>query len=85
MEPTVKVEVTTPFRKPYAVNVESLFEGELDGNDYGVGQIEAATATAANNSKALGRLVDVLLQRGALQPQDITTILGLYETEVRAL
>jgi hypothetical protein len=48
----------------------------LDGDDYGRGLLEAAAATAANNSRAIGRLLTVLAEKEAIDLDDAETILG---------
>ena len=43
---------------------------KLDGDDYGVGRLEAAAATAANNSRAIGRLLDILAAKNMISADE---------------
>lgn len=51
-------------------------EAKLDGNDYGVGTLEAAAYTAENNSKAIGRLLDYLADKGKIDVETVNFIVG---------
>ena len=57
------------------VDLETYICRKLDGNDYGVGAVEAASKTSDNNSSALARLLLVLSDKGILGVADISGIL----------
>jgi len=57
-------------------SIEEYTEYRLDGYDYGVGQIEATTAIAKNNAKALGRLLDLLVTKGLVTAEETGTVVG---------
>lgn len=58
-------------------DLEDYAELKLDGDDYERerGAIEAAAATAANNSKAIGRLLDVFAGKGLLSASEVVNVL----------
>ena len=51
------------------------FTSRLDGSDYGLEQLEIIETTAGNNSRALGNLVRLLIDKGLLELSDIEEIL----------
>ena len=50
----------------------------LDGDDYGNGVIEATANTARNNSQAIGRLLDLMAEKGLVSAEEITTVVEGY-------
>ncbi len=61
-----------------------LIETELDGSCYDRGSLETAQAQAENCSKAMGRLVQVLFDRGAISRCDVWEVAGRgYMTDDR--
>ena len=49
----------------------------LDGDDYDDGAFEAVERTAANNSKAIGAIIEVLFNNGMLTEKDAKAALGI--------
>lgn len=60
----------------HGTDLEDLFEQVLRGSDYDYGEAGAAQGTATNNSEALGRLVQLLLDAEALNLEQVNYILG---------
>ena len=59
--------------------ITKAIESMLDGDDYGRGAVEAAAATAANNSAMLARLVSFLCETQVIrETKDLATILCGY-------
>ncbi len=56
-------------------DLATLSERILDGGDYDTGVTEAAAATAANNSRAIGRLLEALHTADVLTEAEIHLIL----------
>lgn len=52
-------------------SLEQYAEGHLDGDDYGKGAMEAAADTARNNSKAIGRLLDLLSEKHLVTAEEV--------------
>lgn len=52
-------------------SLEYILARQLDGTDYGVGQVEAATATAENCAALLTKVVTALAEKGVLSLDDI--------------
>ena len=50
-------------------------ELKLDGDDYGKGRLEAAEDTARNNSKAIGRLLDLMADKGIVSANEVVIII----------
>lgn len=50
----------------------------LDGRDYD-GALERAGATADNTAEALGRLVEILAEKGIVSASEVVIIAGNYE------
>ena len=59
-------------------SLEEYAEYRLDGDDHGKGQMEAATDTARNNSKAIGRLLDLLATKNLVTAEEVATIIDGY-------
>lgn len=62
--------------------IVSFFSRLLDGSDYEVGHLECAQRTATNNSEAIGRLVQLLAEKGVLSAAEVVSIaasLSSYE------
>ena len=59
-------------------SLEDYAEFKLDGNDYGKGAMEAATDTARNNSQAIGRLLDLMAEKGLVSAQEAATVVEGY-------
>ena len=60
-------------------NVEHMAREQLDGEDYDRGSVETAAATADNNSCAIGRLLDILLNGNRITLDEVRIILGYGE------
>lgn len=56
----------------------SKFMEELDGEEYGQGAVEDAAATANKTSRALARLVYILLEKGILNAATCDDVLNKY-------
>jgi len=65
-------------------DLEDYAEAKLDGSECERGALEEAAATAANNSKALGRLLDLFAERGLISSDNVTYIVEGY-TSVEAV
>ncbi|KKK93537.1 hypothetical protein LCGC14_2691890 [marine sediment metagenome] len=58
------------------ISIECLTVSNLDGEDYDRGSVETIEATARNNSQAIGKLLEVLLDKDVIQLPDVRIILG---------
>lgn len=56
------------------ISIPVYVQRKLDGNDYGVGRLEAATNEAENNSNAMGKLMELLFEKGIISLDDIKNI-----------
>ena len=61
-------------------NFEQCAKSRLNGDDYspGLGQIEVLTATAENNSRAIGRLLDLLVSKNQISHKEAAKVLIEY-------
>lgn len=59
-------------------SIEEYIEFKLDGEDYETGILESAAATAKNNSKAIGRLLNVLAEKEIIDADDVANIVDDY-------
>lgn len=59
-------------------SLEAYAVSQLDGDDYGRGALEAATATAENNSAAIGKLLEHLADKELIEMHQIAEIVGDY-------
>ena len=55
-------------------SLEDYAESKLDGDDHGKGAMEAAADTARNNSQAIGRLLDLMADKGLVSAEEAATI-----------
>ena len=55
-------------------SIEDYTEAELDSSQFANGLVEAAASTAANNSRAIGRLVDCLYGKGILTADEVLEV-----------
>ncbi len=67
--------VPSPYEKTRTTKVEEFAEYALDGSSYDSGLVEAAAATSRNNSRAIGRLLDLLASKGFLNAPEVTQVL----------
>lgn len=51
---------------------------KLDGDDYGMGAVEAVTVTARQNSEAIGRLLDLMTEKGLISIDDAIAVIKGY-------
>jgi len=65
----------------YKKGLSNSIQIVLDGNDYGVGQVEAATDQANNTSIALGNLLVLLEKKGMIGKKDVYEIVTGYKAE----
>lgn len=56
--------------------IDDIVLRQTDGDDYGVGAVEAATRTGHKTRECLARLIMVLVRRGAVNLDDVPEILG---------
>jgi len=56
-------------------SLEETAENLLSGDSYDNGALEATSDRACNNSRAIGRLLDWLADRGQITSVDVTKIL----------
>ena len=61
---------------------EYFAEDALSGDDNQSGILEVTSRTATNNSKAIGRLLEVLILRGVIITEDVQYVLGCGEIEI---
>jgi hypothetical protein len=54
--------------------IEEYAVVRLSGDDYGVCALDAANATARNNSLAIGRLLDILAEKGVVSDYDVSMV-----------
>ncbi len=57
-------------------DIVPLIVYRLDGEDYDRGTIETIEATATNNSKAIGKLIKILMSKGFIHMPDVKTLIG---------
>lgn len=60
-------------------SVSTYVARSLDGNDYGRGQVESAAREAANASEAIGRLVQLLHEKGILTLSEVSFVAAGYD------
>lgn len=79
------------FRHPFAdvypkmdpnVTAESLILIKCDGDDYGRGPVEAAKEQAVNTSQVLGRLVQLMFERGLITKLEVYKIAGCSPPDI---
>lgn len=73
------ITLPSPYENTKSLNIESYAEHSLDGCSYDTGQLEAAAATSRNNSRAIGRLLDLMASKGLLTAPEITQVVEGYE------
>ncbi len=59
------------------LTASELIEVELDGDSYEGGRLEQAQAQAENTTEGLGRLVQVLFDKGLIDRADVWTVAGM--------
>lgn len=62
--------------------LQQLIEEKLDGDDYGVGQLEANQAKTNNASTTLSKLITRLHEKNLLSHEDVENIIGMSFTEI---
>ena len=63
--------------KPREFNsFEDYFQNCLSDTSYDSGQLESAAQQARNNTAAIGRLVEILTQKGILDGADVAVVAG---------
>ncbi len=78
----MKVKVNAGYRDAREYySLENYAGYALDGDEYGLGAMEAAAKTAENNSRAIGRLLDLLAERRMLSAKETETIIAGCSTE----
>jgi hypothetical protein len=70
----MKLKINDPLHKEYASLAEYV-ETCLNRDDYDKRALEAAADTASNNSKAIGKLLDTLADKGILFPEEVVNII----------
>ena len=59
-----------------AVDVESAVAQSLEPSSYDSGAVERAREQAENNSKAIGKIVALLVERGVMNAEDVGDFLS---------
>lgn len=75
------ITIPSPYENTESLNIEYYAEYSLDGQSYDSGQVEAATATSRNNSRAIGRLLDLMASKGMFTAPEITRVIEGYENK----
>lgn len=76
----MNITVKTHYGTEDPKKIEDYVTRNLDGDDYGVGAVEAARATADNAAAVLGRLLAYLAANGKLSATDLAMIVtGMWE------
>ncbi len=73
------IKTKSPFEKEQTQSVAYYVERKLEGR--ADGRLESAAESAHNAAKALGRLVELLAERGVLDADDVVLIAGGFSTE----
>lgn len=84
MRTEVIVAPDTFSEKKYS-SFEQYARTVLNGDDYGIGQLEAACRTAENNSEAIGRLVGILFEKGLLTGGEACEVISGYHGEIEVI
>lgn len=74
----MKIKIDSYGTKYEYKSLEEYSEYQLNDDNYENGQIESATNTAKNNSKAIGRLLDSLVNKKVLTVEDAVIIIEGY-------
>lgn len=72
----MNIRVNFGYGKVFEGSIEDFADYCLDGWRFVDGSIEAAAATGENVSKALGRLLDLLAQKGLLNAREVLMVVG---------
>jgi len=73
----VKLRVSEYEEREYP-SLENYAEDILAASDYGVGALEQALGTANNTAAALGRLLDLLADKGQISAEDTVFVVKGY-------
>lgn len=75
----MKITVTPRFAgKPFTTDIERFAERELQDR-LSEGAMEAVASRAANNSRAIGRLLTLLVERNVIGLDDVPGVLGTLD------
>ena len=77
----MKIKSTYEWEAPKDETVTQYAERSLAGFCCGSGQIETIDQRAINNSRAIGRLLEVLASKGLLTAPEVTRIVNRFENE----
>lgn len=77
----MKIKTTSYCGKLYIQTVTQYAERCLDGSDYGTGQIEAIERGNENNSRAIGRLLELLATKGLLTAPEVTWVVEKFRND----
>jgi hypothetical protein len=75
----MKIRATSTWEKEREETVAQYAERCLDGSDYESGQIEAIGRGNEKNSRAIGRLLELLATKGLLTAPEVTRVVESYE------
>jgi len=72
----MKIKIKRIFGEEETVDLEKHINDLLNGDDYGLGAVESARATADNASKLLGKLIGILTAKKILSDDDLYKLFG---------
>jgi hypothetical protein len=75
----MKIRATSTWEEEGDETVAQYAERCLDGSDYESGQLEAIGRGNENNSRAIGRLLELLAIKGILTAPEVTGIVENYQ------
>ena len=76
---------STCWGKSQIESIPDLVSRSLNGDDYDRGALEASRATADATSRALGRLVEVLVGKKLLTVDELSQVAGIFEDTLELL
>jgi hypothetical protein len=77
----MKIHATSTWERKRDETVTQYAERCLDGSDLESGQLEAIERGNEKNSRAIGRLLELLAMKGLLTASEVTRIVSDYEVE----
>lgn len=77
--PIGSIEMKLIRRDGTSVPIAHAVESNLDGNDYGLGELESLSSEVNNLSSAFGMLIEKLSDRNVLDNDDVEDFINTYE------
>ena len=75
------IVVPSKYQADFIGSIPSYAEATLNGGSWESGQLEATALTSRNNSRAIGRLLQLLASKGLLTAPEITGVIDIAENQ----